>query len=146
MQARFAAGEAAGVAAQALLAALALAFKHRDLEAFAACLADDVVFHDRRAVSILGAADREQWIESIRTLWELAPDVEAEPLRILTWSRHGRVDLARRFGTREGGPFEDFFLRLYFTAGDHIQRVETFDIDAADAVLARFAELCAAGD
>ena len=60
------------------------------------------------------------------------------------WNRHGRVDGCRMFGTlRDGGPFEIVFLRVLETDGDHIQRYEIFDVDAADAALARFAELCA---
>jgi hypothetical protein len=50
----------------------------------------------------------------------------------------------RVFGTvREGGPFENVLVRVIVTAGDHIQRIEFFDIGDADQALARFDELCA---
>jgi len=42
-----------------------------------------------------------------------------------------------------GGPLENFAIYVTLTCGDRIQRQELFDIDAADAALARFAELCA---
>ncbi len=94
-------------------------------------------------MSILGTCDRGQWIESLRTLADLAPDVVVEAFRILTWNRHGRVDLARRYGTREGGPFENLMARVILTGGDRIQRFEVFDLDATAQALARFEELCA---
>ena len=44
---------------------------------------------------------------------------------------------------REGGPFENIFVRVMVTYGDRIRRCEIFDVGAADQALARFAELCA---
>jgi hypothetical protein len=142
-QARFLAGEAAGVRGQAPIAALDPAFTRHDWETVRACLTEDAVFRDRRAVGVLGTLDRDEWVESLRTLADLAPDVDAESFRILSWNDRGRVDLARSFGTREGGAFENRFARVFVTHRDRVQRVEFFDIDAADAALARFAELCA---
>jgi hypothetical protein len=65
----------------------------------------DIVIRDRCAVSILDMLDRDQWVESLRTLVHLAPDVAWEMFRILSWNRHGRVDVSRQFGRRDGGPF-----------------------------------------
>jgi hypothetical protein len=52
------------------------------------------------------------------------------------------VHLSRQFGTREGGPFETVFLAVMRADGDRITRYELFDVDAADAAIARFEELC----
>ena len=107
------------------------------------CLAEDAVIRDRRALGILGTLDRDQWVESLRVLADLAPDLAAEVVRILTWNGLGRVQLARQFGTRDGGPFENVFVTVILTDGDRIQRYEIFDVADADRALARFEELCA---
>jgi ketosteroid isomerase-like protein len=142
-QARFAAGEAAAIGGQAPIAALIRAIGRRDLEALRGSLARDAVICDRRAVAIMGEFDREQWIESLRALADLATDVGWELSRILAWNRHGRVCVGRWFGSlRDGGPFEYTFVAVLLTRGDHVQRYEYFDVADADRALARFEELC----
>jgi hypothetical protein len=42
-----------------------------------------------------------------------------------------------------GGPFENLSINVLMTQADRVRRLELFDITAADAALARFAELCA---
>jgi len=70
-----------------------------------ASLAHDFEYRDRRTLGLLGTLDGDQWVESVRILTELAPDVEVEPFRILAWNRHGGVAVTRAFGTpRDGGP------------------------------------------
>jgi hypothetical protein len=76
-------------------------------------------------------------------LAELAPDLAGEGVRILTWNGLGRVQLARQFGTRDGGPFESVSVIVVRTDRDRIQRYEIFDVADADRALARFEELCA---
>ncbi len=81
----------------------------------------------------------------MRVLTDLAPDVEAELFRILTWNRHGRVDMVRVFGTtpQGSGPFESVGLRVIVTDGGRIRHFDFFDGGDADQALARFAQLCA---
>jgi len=71
----------------------------------------------------------------------------SEKPQILAWSRHGRVEVIRVFGTmREGGPFENVFVGVSGTEGDRIQSFQSFEIfhgGDADQALARFEELCA---
>jgi ketosteroid isomerase-like protein len=143
-QARFVAGEAASIGGQAPIAALLRAFAQHDWKTLRGCLADDAVLHDRRTPGIIGVLGRDEWIESWRVLADLAPDVDYEWFRILAWNRHGRVAVARMFGTRrDGGPFENVVVAVVLTDGDRIQRYEFFDVGDADQALARFAELCA---
>jgi ketosteroid isomerase-like protein len=144
-QARFASGEAAAIGGQAPIAALVAALGRHDWEALRGALARDAAICDRRALAIMGEVDREQWIESLRTLADLAPDVDWELSRLLAWNGHGRVGVGRRFGTaRDGGPFEDVFVAVLLTHGDLVQRYEFFDVADADRALARFEELCSA--
>ncbi len=140
---RFVAGEAAGVASQALIAAYNRAFARSDVGALRACLADDFVVDDRRSPNVLGTLDRDEWLASVAALAELAPDWEFEAPRILAWNERGGVQLVRVFGTREGGPFENLDVRFMLTDGARVQRVELFDLADTERALARFAELCA---
>jgi ketosteroid isomerase-like protein len=144
-QARFAAGEAAAIGGQAPIAALVRALGQHDWESLRGALAPDAAICDRRAFAIMGEVDREQWIDSLRTLVDLAPDVDWELSRLLAWNRHGRVGAGRRFGTaRDGGPFEDVFVAVLLTRGEHVQRYEFFDVGDADRAIARFEALCKA--
>jgi ketosteroid isomerase-like protein len=142
-QARFVAGEAAAIGGQAPLLALVRALTRRDREATLESLAPDFVHHDRRTL-IGGSYDRDQYVESMWTWRDLAPDAGLEELRILTWNRHGRVGVARSFGTtRDGVVFENELVFVMLTRGDRIQQLEFFDVADADRALARFEELCA---
>jgi ketosteroid isomerase-like protein len=141
-QARFTAGEAAAIGGQAPIAALVRAIGRRDWDALRESLARDAAICDRRALSIMGEVDREQWIDSLRTLAELVPDMDWELSRILAWNRHGRVGAGRLYGaTRNGGPFENAFVAVLLTRGDQVQRYEFFDIGDTDRAVARFEEL-----
>jgi tetratricopeptide (TPR) repeat protein len=143
-QARFAAGEASVIGGQAPITALIRAIGRRDWQALSNVLAPDAAICDRRALAIMGEVSGAQWVESLRTLADLAPDMDWELIRILTWNRHGRVGVGRLFGTtRDGGPFENAFVAVLLTSGDHVQRYEFFDIGDADRAVARFEELCA---
>jgi hypothetical protein len=51
------------------------------------------------------------------------------------------LSLVRMFGARDGGSFEKVHVDVLLTRGERIQRLEVFEIDAADRALARFAEL-----
>jgi hypothetical protein len=109
-------------------------------------LAEDFGLRDRRALGILGilgTLGRDQWVESLRAAAALAPDLNVELVRILAWNHLGRVQLARMVGTRDGGPFENLFLGVVLTEGNHVSCNELFDVADADRALARFAELCA---
>jgi SnoaL-like domain len=142
-QDRFAAREAAAVDGQAPVVALRCAYARHDWEAIRGCLARDAVVCDRRALGVLGVLDRDQWVESLRTLAELAPDVGGETIRIVTWNHRGRVDVFRQFGTTlDGGPFEHLLVRVFVTDGPHVTRCELFEVGDEDRALARFAELC----
>ncbi len=144
--ARFVAGEASAVGGQEPIVGFFGAFARHDWDSMRACLAEDAVIWDRRALGILGTLDREGWVESLRAIADLAPDWGAEVVRILTWNPLGRVHLSRTFGTRDGGPFENLFAGVFLIEGDRIQRYEFFDLTDADRALARFSELCGGGE
>jgi hypothetical protein len=98
---------------------------------------------DRRALSVMGTLDRDQYIASLRVMYDVAGDPSVESFRILAWNDFGRVDLIDIHGTlREGGEYERAFAGVWMTEGDHVVRFEYFDVAETDRALARFAELC----
>ncbi len=142
-QARFLAGEAAGVGGQAPVRAIR-AFDRHDWEALLELLTSDFVFDDHRMLG-LGVLDRERWVGSVQAQDDLTRDLAVEDLRVLAWNRRGRVTVRRTFGTNlEGGPFENVFAQVMLCEGDRIQRLEVFDLDDAERAVARFHELCGA--
>lgn len=65
------------------------------------------------------------------------PGARLEPSR-----PRGRA--TRAFGTvRNGGPFENLYVIIALTAGDHIQHYEAFDVADTERAVARFEERCA---
>ena len=141
---RFAAGEAAAIGGQAPFASLTGTSNRHDWETMRRCFTDDVFIRDHRTIGI-GAETGEELVASARAMVELSPDATVEIFRLLAWNRHGQVAVYRMFGSAlgGGGPLENFAITVTLTRGDRVHRQELFDIDAADAALARFAELCA---
>ncbi len=143
-QARFVAGEAGGDEGQAAIAAFGGAIGRRDWKAVRDCCTDDFVTEDHRRLG-LSSFGVDDYVQALRALTDLAPDVAPASHRILAWSRHGRVFLTRTVGTRDGGPFEHVTLIVAATRGARIRRIEVFEIGDAERALARFAELSAPG-
>jgi hypothetical protein len=141
--ARFVTGEAAGIGGQAPFAALNRALAYHDWDAIRGCIAADAVFCDRRVPAVLGTLDRDQSIDSLRALIDMAPDARWESSQIVAWNQRGRVDVIRQFGvTLDGGPFEQILVRVFLSDGARIQHCELFDVAETEAALARFSELC----
>lgn len=141
---RFAAGEAAATGGCAPYVAFTRAVLRHDWDAARRILAADFVLVDQRTLG-LGTLDREQWIGALRALADLAPDLTAEVFRVFAWNRHGFAAMTRQRGTvPDGGPFENVFVTVYLTAGDHILRCEAFNLADTEWAVARFEELCGA--
>jgi hypothetical protein len=142
-EARFGAGEAAGVGGQAPFLTLARALAQHEWEAVRACLADDFVLRDHRTLGF-GALSRDESIAYWQVVTDLARDWSGEPFRIVIWNRHGRVSVGRGSGTMPdgGGPFESVNVSVIVTDGDHVRHLEVFDVAEVDRALARFEELC----
>ena len=142
--ARFAAGEAAGCRAHVVINAFGYAIARHEWDGLRRYFADGLLCRDRRRLSF-GEIPCDKWIESLRVLSNLGPDVGGEPLQILTWNDCGRVGVIRQFGTtREGGAFESVFVPVFVVHDDRIVAFEIFDVGDADEAVARFPELCAA--
>nr|WP_256364324.1 BTAD domain-containing putative transcriptional regulator [Mycobacterium sp. GA-1285] len=85
------------------------------------------------------------YIESIRTLASLAPDLSIESADILAHSALGVVTHVVVRGTSTNGlAIEVPFVLINLWRGDHVTHIEAFDLEDRDRALARFAELNAA--
>ncbi len=120
------------------------AWNAEDAERLRAVFAEDLVVEDHRRTGTGRIEGREAYLRSVTALWELAPGSRFEAGWFwLARAPHGAVTTCRRSGTLlGGGDFVSDFLVLT-VVGEHglTTRVEVFEVDAADAALARFAEL-----
>ena len=108
-----------------------------------AVLTDDLVVQDRRRLTGEDRVDgADAYLDNVAVLWDLAPDAHLEGRSVLALEHHGSVSVVRTLGTNsEGGAFELYYLIVTTVARGRVTRLERFELDAADAALARLAEL-----
>ena len=123
-----------------------IAFNRQDIDGVRATFRDDGVFDDHRRTG-LGLLAVEPYLESAAALFDETGDFISETVYRVAASRWGSLSVGRTVGTaKDGGPFENLFLRLFMTDGDLITHVEIFELDQLDEAIARFAELSAEGE
>jgi hypothetical protein len=122
---------------------LADAWNAKDLERMRAGLSEDLVVEDRRWTGTGRSEGREAYLRSVIALWELAPESRLDSgLFWLAIAPHGGVSVCRRSGTLPGGgEFVSDFLVVNIVERGVATRLELFEVDAAEAALARFDEL-----
>ena len=135
LDARFAAGEAAGCArAWAAPCAFAAAWNARDFDALRALATPVYVGQDHRRLlwgSML--SDPAVWIRSLQIMVEIAPDFRCRIDRVLCLAERGAFVEAVEMGTRDGGAFETryFWVTEVDDAG-RMPRFDLYDIDQID--------------
>ena len=118
------------------------ALNDHDLHRARAALPDDYVFHDHRRTGLGRLASADEYIASVAAMLELTPDGRTEDLYQIAAEKHGRLSVARTFGTNtEGGEFESLYVRLSLYRGDRLAETELFELEDLDAARARFEEL-----
>jgi hypothetical protein len=139
---RWFAGDAMAAAVVGPGLELVEAMNERDLARIRSLLADDVAVDQRYQAGLGLIEGADAYVASLPPLWDLAPDIQFDAPFRLALGRHGLVSVMRSFGTlREGGAFERPRVGVMTVAGGLITRIELFDVEAADAALARFEEL-----
>ncbi len=142
LDARYDAGEAA--AHDRMLAwqrALLRIFADRDWDALTAQCAPTLVAHDHRLVGWGTLRGPAAWVQTLRSLVDLAPDARPH-LHHVRLSDRGWLAEGAMLGTRDGGMFEIPSIavgELDELGKQH--RLDLYELDALDAALARFAEL-----
>jgi ketosteroid isomerase-like protein len=138
---RYYAGEAASRRPTAVTRAFRRAFAARDWDALAAVLAPDLVVHDHRILGWETLHGPARYIEALRSLVELAPDVRLR-LDHIEMSDHRALYVLVWEGTHEGGAFETPSIFVVELDGrDRIRRFDQYDLDRLDQALARFVAL-----
>jgi ketosteroid isomerase-like protein len=141
LDARYDAGEGAATRQTPITRAFLRAFAARDWDALAATLAPDLVVHDHRLLGWETLHGPAQYIEALRSLTDLAPDVR---LRLDHIETSGRSALYVPVweGTHEGGAFESpsvFVAEL--DERDRIRRFDQYDLTQLGDARARYADL-----
>lgn len=114
----------------------------RDWESALAHCADDMLQVDHRRVALLGTTrGAGAWIENLRALVALAPDVEVTLHHVRATPR-GSWSHCAWTGSRDGGRFEIpmIIVREYDETG-RTRRFDAYDEDDHDAAVARLAEI-----
>ncbi|MFI5315625.1 MAG: nuclear transport factor 2 family protein [Myxococcota bacterium] len=113
----------------------------RDWDAVAALVAPDFVMDDHRPLGWETLHGPQAWIDTMRALVELAPDVR---LRIDHFARTGLASLivSTWVGTRDGGAFEDPKVVVSELGPDgRFRRMSQYDLAQLDAARARYEDL-----
>lgn len=118
-------------------------FRSRDWPALRSLLHPEFCARDHRALRIMPAEQTgEEWVASEIGFTSLATDVDAEPLRIVSWNDLGAVMLYRVSGTSDGSAFENVLLNLIVvdrTTGEMVAS-ELFDVDDVQTAVTRLGE------
>ncbi len=146
LETRWRVGEAAGhAAASTWLRDFGAALVTRDWDAVAACYTPDFVGEDHRLVGWGTLRGPAAFMETLRAMVALAPDVSTRIDHVRS-SRRALVLDCTWVGTRDGGAFESpFIVAMELDAQGRALRSDFYDPHHAERALARFAELCAAG-
>jgi class 3 adenylate cyclase/tetratricopeptide (TPR) repeat protein/ketosteroid isomerase-like protein len=117
------------------------AFGRRDWAALAALFAPDLVVHDQRRLGWQTLRGPAAYVESLRSLVDLAPDVRLR-LEHVRASDRALLWVAAWQGTRDGGAFET----PWIVVSDHdalgrIHRFDQYDLDQTGEALERFRTL-----
>ncbi len=142
LDARYLAGEAAGlpvvgVAMRAFQDALA----QRDWPALTARLADDVIAHDHRPLGWESSHGPVPYVDALRALVALAPDVRLR-LDDIRLASNGYFARTSWVGTHEGGTFDAPSLFVgELDADGRVRRFDQYDLQQLAAARRRFAEL-----
>src|SRR5262249_40456351 len=140
---RYAAGEAAPYARTwETLQRLERALAARDWDDLAAVFDPGFVLEDHRLIGWGTLHSRDHYLERIRVLVDLAPDVVMRADHILALDDRVALGVIRAAGTRDGGPFEmPSVAVLVFGPDGRIQRSDTYDPEQLDAARAGFEAL-----
>jgi hypothetical protein len=117
------------------------AFAGRDWDALAARFTPDLVVNDHRRLGWEPLRDRTAYVQTLRSLVDLAPDVRLRLDHVRTSDR-ALFWVAAWQGTREGGPFEaPWIIVSEHDAGGLVRRFDQYDLDQLEEAQARFEEL-----
>jgi hypothetical protein len=142
LDARFDAGEGARSARRvARLRAFGPALAGRDWDALSAMYSPYLAVTDHRPLGWETIRGPSQYVASLRSLVELAPDVQFRIDHVILSDRATFL-VFRWVGTRDGGPFEIAKVSIEeIDEFGRVLRIDVYDLDQLDEARARFAAI-----
>ena len=142
LDARYDRGEAAPYGHGAMTRAFRSALAARDWDALSTVLAPDLVVRDHRLLGWDTLHGPQAYLEAVRSLVELAPDVQLRIDHVLEMCPRGVIYAPSWVGTRDGGAFEDpSMIVAEIDASHRIRRFDQYGVDQLDEARARFAAI-----
>jgi class 3 adenylate cyclase/tetratricopeptide (TPR) repeat protein len=139
LDARYERGEAAAYGHVAMTRAFRRALAAREWDALATLLAPDLIVQDHRRLGWETLHGPGAYLEALRSLVELAPDVRLRLDHVVSMSDRGVIYAPAWVGTRDGGAFEDpSMVVAEFDALHRIRRFDQYGVDQLDEARARF--------
>ncbi len=139
LDARYDRGEAAPYGHGAMTRAFRRALAARDWDSLSTVLAPDLVVRDHRLLGWETLHGPRAYVEAVRSLAELAPDVRLRIDHVLQMCSRGVIYAPTWVGTRDGGAFEDPSMIVAEVDASHrIRRFDQYGVDQLDEARARF--------
>jgi len=129
---RYEEGEAAVYGHAAMTRAFRSALAAREWDTLAKLLAPDLVVEDHRILGWETLHGPGEYVEALRSLVELAPDVRLRLDHVVSMSDRAVIYAPAWVGTRDGGAFED--PSMVVAEFDALHRIRRFDQYGADQV------------
>jgi len=146
LDARYDRGEAAPYGHGAMTRAFRSALAARDWDALSTVLAPDLVVRDHRLLGWDTLHGPQAYLEAVRSLVELAPDVRLRVDHVLEMCQRGVIYAPSWVGTRDGGAFEDpSMIVAEIDASHRIRRFDQYGVDQLDEARARFTAIASGG-
>ena len=120
------------------------AYNRRDLDAMAATYAQDIVLIDHRSLGWERIEGRAAVLEQTASMWRHMSDdirVVSQEMLARDWRAFARVLSFRGLARDGGGELELALGQVGVRSGDLIERLEWFEPDDRQAMIARYAEL-----
>jgi hypothetical protein len=118
----------------------------RDWDALSTVLAPDLVVRDHRLLGWDTLHGPQAYLEAVRSLVELAPDVRLRVDHVLEMCQRGVIYAPSWVGTRDGGAFEDpSMIVAEIDASHRIRRFDQYGVDQLDEARARFTAIASGG-
>ncbi len=130
---RYEEGEAAAYGHAAMTRAFRSALAAREWDTLATLLAPDLVVEDHRLLGWETLHGAGEYVEALRSLVELAPDVRLRLDHVVGMSDRAVIYAPAWVGTREGGAFED--PSMVVAEFDALHRIRRFDQYGADEIV-----------
>ena len=116
----------------------------RDWDALASAFAPGYVLEDHRPAGVFALHSVDEYVASVRAMFELAPDACLRVYHMLGMNERGALAIGGWEGTRDGGPFEIVAVNVNtWDAAGRTLRTDLYGLDQLDEARARFAGLSA---